>query len=61
MSSTAVSAAVTGRTGIAPGGDGRGPLTEPERRTAQAIAADLGMTPAQAIGVMTMTELAAQD
>jgi tellurite resistance protein len=33
-----------------------GPMTEGERQTVQAIAADLGMTPAQAIGVITMIE-----
>jgi hypothetical protein len=37
-----------------------GPLTERERQTVQLIAADLGMTQAQAIGVVTMTEQAAQ-
>jgi tellurite resistance protein len=37
-----------------------GPLTEGERQTAQAIAADLGMSPAQAIGVVTLAERAAQ-
>jgi hypothetical protein len=37
-----------------------GPLTGPERQTAQAIAMDLGMTQAQAIGVITMAEQAAQ-
>ena len=37
-----------------------GPLTEQERQTARAIAIDLGMTQAQAIGVVTMTEQAAQ-
>jgi hypothetical protein len=37
-----------------------GPLTEWERQTVQVIAADLGMTQAQAIGVVTMTEQAAQ-
>lgn len=37
-----------------------GPLTEPERRAAQLIAADLGMTRAQAIGVITMAEQGAQ-
>jgi zinc-ribbon family len=37
-----------------------GPLTEQERRTALAIAADLGMTRAQAIGVVTITEQAVQ-
>ena len=42
-------------------GTADGPLTGPERQTAQAIAADLDMTPAQAIGVMTLTEQAAQD
>ena len=36
------------------------PLTEPERRAAQLIAADLGMTQAQAIGVITMAEQGAQ-
>lgn len=33
-----------------------GPLTGPERQTVQAVSADLGMTPAQAIGVVTMIE-----
>jgi hypothetical protein len=38
-----------------------GPMTENERGTAELIAADLGMTPAQALGVITMTtESAAQ-
>jgi len=37
-----------------------GPLTEQERQTALAIAADLGMTQAQAIGVVTITEQAVQ-
>jgi hypothetical protein len=37
-----------------------GPLTELERRAAQLIAADLGMTQAQAIGVITMAEQGAQ-
>jgi hypothetical protein len=37
-----------------------GPLTERERQTVQAIAADLGMTQAQALGVVTITEQAAQ-
>ncbi len=37
-----------------------GPLTEPERRAAQLIGADLGMTQAQAIGVITMAEQGAQ-
>jgi zinc-ribbon family len=38
-----------------------GPLTEPERTTAQAVAADLGMTQAQAIGVITLAERTVQD
>ena len=37
-----------------------GPLTEQERQTAQAIAVDLGMTQAQAVGVITMAEQARQ-
>jgi hypothetical protein len=37
-----------------------GPLTEQERRAAQFIAADLGMTQAQAVGVITMAEQGAQ-
>ena len=37
-----------------------GQLTERERRAAQLIAADLGMTQAQAIGVITMAEQGAQ-
>jgi hypothetical protein len=37
-----------------------GPLTEQERQTAQAIALDLAMTPAQAVGVVTMAEQGAQ-
>jgi zinc-ribbon family len=37
-----------------------GLLTEPERRAARLIAADLGMTRAQAIGVITMAEQGAQ-
>jgi zinc-ribbon family len=37
-----------------------GPLTDQERRAAQLIAADLGMTRAQAIGVITMAEQGAQ-
>lgn len=37
-----------------------GPLTDQERRAAQFIAADLGMTQAQAIGVITMAEQGAQ-
>ena len=37
-----------------------GPLTERERQTVQVIAADLDMTQAQALGVVTMTEQAAQ-
>jgi hypothetical protein len=36
-----------------------GPLTDGERRAAEAIAADLGMTQAQALGVITLTEQAA--
>jgi hypothetical protein len=36
-----------------------GPLTENERGTAELIASDLGMTKAQALGVITMTEQAA--
>jgi hypothetical protein len=36
-----------------------GPLTGAERAAAEAIAADLAMTPAQAVGVITMTEQAA--
>lgn len=36
-----------------------GPLTGAERAAAEAIAADLGMTRAQAVGVITMTEQAA--
>jgi zinc ribbon protein/tellurite resistance protein TerB len=42
-------------------GTADGPLTESERNTAQAVAADLGMSPAQAIGVITLAEQAAQD
>jgi hypothetical protein len=37
-----------------------GPLTDSERRIAGLIAADLGMTQAQAVGVITMAERAAQ-
>jgi tellurite resistance protein len=37
-----------------------GPLNDNERQAAQAIAANLGMTQAQAIGVVTMVERAAQ-
>lgn len=37
-----------------------GPLTDSERRIAGLIAADLGMTQAQAVGVVTMAERAAQ-
>jgi zinc-ribbon family/Tellurite resistance protein TerB len=37
-----------------------GQLTEQERRAAQLIAADLGMTRAQAIGVITLAEQGAQ-
>ena len=36
-----------------------GPLTDTERQAAQAVAADLGMTQAQAYGVISMTEQAA--
>jgi hypothetical protein len=36
-----------------------GPLTEQEWQTARAIAADLGLTPTQAVGVVTMIEQAA--
>ena len=42
-------------------GTADGPLSEAERHTAQAVAADLGMSPAQAIGVITLAEQAAQD
>ncbi|HEX4832498.1 MAG TPA: zinc-ribbon domain-containing protein [Trebonia sp.] len=35
-----------------------GPLTETERASLAGIAADLGMTPAQALGVITLTEQA---
>jgi hypothetical protein len=37
-----------------------GPLTDSERRIAGLIAADLGMTQAQAVGVVTLAERAAQ-
>jgi hypothetical protein len=37
-----------------------GPLTEQERQTAQAVAVGLGMTQAQAIGVVTLVEQGAQ-
>lgn len=37
-----------------------GALTDSERRVAEMIAMDLGMTQAQAVGVVTMTERAAQ-
>jgi hypothetical protein len=37
-----------------------GPLTDTERQAAEVVAAELGMTQAQAIGVVTMTERAAQ-
>jgi hypothetical protein len=37
-----------------------GPLTDSERRIAAMVAADLGMTQAQAVGVVTMAERAAQ-
>lgn len=33
-----------------------GPMTELERTTAGGVAADLGMTPAQAVGVIALTE-----
>jgi len=36
-----------------------GPLTDPERQAALAIGLDLGMTHAQTIGVITMTEQSA--
>jgi hypothetical protein len=36
-----------------------GPLTEAERQAAQAIGADLGMTQAQVVGVVAMTEQSA--
>jgi hypothetical protein len=42
-------------------GTADGPLSEAERHTAQAVAADLGMSPAQAIGVITLAEQPAQD
>ena len=42
-------------------GTADGPLTEAERGTAVAVAADLGMSPAQAIGVITLAEQPAQD
>jgi hypothetical protein len=42
-------------------GTADGPLTESERNTAVAIAADLGMSPAQAVGVITLAEQPAQD
>lgn len=38
-----------------------GPLTEGERRAAEAIAADLGMTQAQALGVISLTEQSASN
>ena len=37
-----------------------GPLTDQERRVAEMIAMDLGMTQAQAVGVVTMAERAAR-
>jgi hypothetical protein len=37
-----------------------GPLTDSERQAADVVAAELGMTRAQAIGVVTVTERAAQ-
>jgi hypothetical protein len=36
-----------------------GPLSAPQRQAAQAIGQHLGMTPAQTLGVVTMTEQAA--
>lgn len=36
-----------------------GPLTENERATAEMLAADLGLTPAQTLGVITLTEQSA--
>jgi hypothetical protein len=42
-------------------GTADGPLTESERNTAVAVAADLGLSPAQAIGVITLAEQPAQD
>jgi hypothetical protein len=36
-----------------------GPLSEPERQAALAIGVDLGMTQAQVIGVVAMTEQSA--
>lgn len=42
--------------GIVRVGMADGPLIEQERQTMQAVASDLGMSPAQAIGVMTMIE-----
>jgi hypothetical protein len=36
------------------------PLTETQRATVMGIAGDLGMTPAQALGVTTLTERAPQ-
>jgi zinc-ribbon family len=38
-----------------------GPLTDAGRQAAEAVASELGMTQAQAIGVVTMTERAAQE
>jgi hypothetical protein len=40
-------------------GTADGPLSDPERQSAQGVAADLGMTQAQAYGVISMTERAA--
>jgi hypothetical protein len=37
-----------------------GPLSDQERRVAEMIAVDLGMTQAQTVGVVTMAERAAQ-
>ena len=42
-------------------GTADGPLTERERQAAYAIAAGLGMTQAQAVGVVTLAERAQQD
>ena len=39
-------------------GTAEGPLTDTERQAAQAVAADLGMTQAQAYGVISVTERA---
>ena len=42
-------------------GTADGPLTERERQAAYAVAAGLGMTQAQAVGVVTLAERAQQD